>query len=269
MSLPKAMNDRPRFALRFIMGKYQGSELPLRMNREFFLGRSRDLDVALVDDLVSRCHAKISTTDSEIFIQDMSSTNGTFVNGEKIIGLVRLQEGDRVLVGSSIIRIVTVDSSNTRTLEGEVRRWLEAETQQQRSATPATSTHGRPMAGVIEEIPLPDLLQLLSTSRKNGALTVNNSGSLGKIYLRKGVIYYATIDDDFALSPQQAIYRMLTWETGAFELEPNVELKVMDEIKESTEALLMEGMRQLDESRNPNKSQQASADPIDPDLDWN
>ena len=42
------------------------------------------------------------------------------------------------------------------------------------------------MSGVIEEIPLPDLLQLLSTSRKCGVLTVNNGVSLGKIYLRKG-----------------------------------------------------------------------------------
>ncbi|HWO23875.1 MAG TPA: DUF4388 domain-containing protein [Kofleriaceae bacterium] len=264
------MNDRPRFALRFIMGKYQGSELPLRMNREIFLGRSRDLDVALVDDLVSRCHAKISVTASELFIQDMGSTNGTFVNGEKISERVMLQEGDRVLIGSSIIRIVPFEGTSNQTLEAEVRRWLDAEAQQQYAhrSSPATATSGRPMAGVIEEIPLPDLLQLLSTSRKNGALTVNNSGRLGKIYLRKGVIYYATIDNDYALTPQQAIYNMLTWETGAFELEPNVELKVMDEIKESTEALLMEGMRLLDEARNPHKPP-PSSDPVDPDLDWN
>ena len=41
-----------------------------------------------------------------------------------------------------------------------------------------------------------------------------------RIYLRKGQIYFATINDDFAVSPQKAIYRMLTWITGTFELEP-------------------------------------------------
>ena len=253
------------------MGKYDGSELPLPADdKEIRLGRSRDLEIALVDDLVSRYHALIKVKGSRIFIQDKGSTNGTFVNGEKITGVVQLQEGDRVLIGSSIIRIVLTEVASNQTLESEVRRWLENEAQQQHShrSSPATATHGRPMAGVIEEIPLPDLLQLLSTSRKNGALTVNNSGTIGKIYLRKGAIYYATIDNDFGLSPQQAIYRMLTWETGAFELEPNVELKVMDEIKESTEGLLMEGMRLLDEARNPHKPPPSDA-PVDPDLDWN
>src|SRR5678816_989766 len=109
------------------------------------------------------------------------------------------------------------------------------------------------MSGVIEEIPLPDLLQLLSTSRKSGVLTINNGVSIGKIYLRKGAIYFATINDDYAISPQKAIYRMLTWLTGTFELEPSVEMQVMEEIQESTEGLLMEGVRQLDEFRNLQK----------------
>ncbi|MEP6865841.1 MAG: FHA domain-containing protein, partial [Deltaproteobacteria bacterium] len=55
------MNDRPRFALRFISGKYQGGEFPLRMNREIIIGRSSDLDMVLVEDMVSRRHAKISS----------------------------------------------------------------------------------------------------------------------------------------------------------------------------------------------------------------
>ncbi len=241
------MTDRPRFALRFISGKYQGGEFPLRMNREIIIGRSSDLDMVLVEDMVSRRHAKISSTDSEVYIQDMGSTNGTFVNGEKIAGRALLQEGDRILVGTSIIKVVAVDNATASTTEAEARRKLEAGAQQRQA------TQGRPMSGVIEEIPLPDLLQLLSTSRKSGVLSINNGVSLGKIYLRKGSIYFATINDDFAVSPQKAIYRMLTWATGTFELEPGGEMQVMDEIQESTEGLLMEGVRQLDEFRNLQK----------------
>jgi pSer/pThr/pTyr-binding forkhead associated (FHA) protein len=237
------MSDRPRYALRFISGKYQGGEFPLRMNREIIIGRSSDLDMVLVEDMVSRRHAKITTTDADIFIQDMGSTNGTFVNGEKIAGRARLTEGDRILVGTSIIKVVGVDADIASQSEAEARRRLEAGAQRQ-------STSGRPMSGVIEEIPLPDLLQLLSTSRKSGVLTIVTPGQVGKIYLRKGQLYFAAINDDFAVSPQKAIYRMLTWTTGTFELEPSVEMQVMEEIQESTEALLMEGVRQLDEFRN-------------------
>jgi pSer/pThr/pTyr-binding forkhead associated (FHA) protein len=213
------------------------------MNREIIIGRSSDLDMVLVEDMVSRRHAKITTTDADIFIQDMGSTNGTFVNGEKIAGRARLTEGDRILVGTSIIKVVGVDADIASQSEAEARRRLEAGAQRQ-------STSGRPMSGVIEEIPLPDLLQLLSTSRKSGVLTIVTPGQVGKIYLRKGQLYFAAINDDFAVSPQKAIYRMLTWTTGTFELEPSVEMQVMEEIQESTEALLMEGVRQLDEFRN-------------------
>src|SRR3954470_18817710 len=172
----KSMNDRPRFALRFISGKYQGGEFPLRMNREIIIGRSSDLDMVLVEDMVSRRHAKISSTEAEVYIQDMGSTNGTFVNGEKIAGRALLHEGDRILVGTSIIKVVAVEGNIATQTEAEARRKLEAGAQR---------TSGRPMSGVIEEIPLPDLLQLLSTSRKSGVLSVNNGVSLGKIYLRK------------------------------------------------------------------------------------
>src|SRR5687768_12229808 len=98
-TLENMQSDRPRYALRFISGKYQGGEFPLRMNREIIIGRSSDLDMVLVEDMVSRRHAKISSTDTEVYIQDMGSTNGTFVNGEKIAGRALLHEGDRILVG--------------------------------------------------------------------------------------------------------------------------------------------------------------------------
>lgn len=238
------MSDRPRFALRFISGKYQGGEFPLRMNREIVIGRSSDLDMVLVEDMVSRRHAKISSSDADVYIQDLGSTNGTFVNGEKIAGRSRLSEGDRILVGTSIIKVVAVDGAVANQSEAEARKRLEAGAQQRQQ------TQGRPMSGVIEEIPLPDLLQLLSTSRKSGVLSINNGVSVGKIYIRKGQIYFAAINDDFTLSPQKAIYRMLTWVQGTFELEPSVELQVMEEVSESTEALLMEGVRQLDEFRH-------------------
>jgi len=235
------MPDRPRYALRFISGKYQGGEFPLRMNREIIIGRSSDLDMVLVEDMVSRRHAKITSTTADVYIQDLGSTNGTFVNGEKV-SRTRLSEGDRILVGTSIIKLVTADQASSGQSEAEARRRLEAGANRH-------STSGRPMSGVIEEIPLPDLLQLLSTSRKSGVLSVASEHGIGKIYMRKGQIYFAAINDDFAVSPQKAIYRMLTWTSGTFELEPSVEMQVMEEIQESTEALIMEGVRLLDEFR--------------------
>ncbi len=245
MTLAEIAVSQPTYALRFISGKYQGGEFPLRMDREIIIGRSSDLDMVLVEDMVSRKHAMISTMGTGITIQDMGSTNGTFVNGEKV-KKVRLKEGDRILVGTSIIKLVAVDPNQGELSEKEARARLES-TGQRRQAS--TSAAGRPMSGSIEEIPLPDLLQLLSTSRKSGVLSVRSTEGVGKIYLRKGQIYFASIDDAFDVSPRKAVYRLLTWGTGTFELEPPDEKQVLEEMQESTEALLMEGVRQLDEVR--------------------
>ena len=232
--------DSPRLSLRFISGKYQGGEFPLKKDREVIIGRSSDLDMVLVEDMVSRQHARITFSSGRPFIQDMGSTNGTFVNGEKI-KKVRLNEGDRILIGTSIIKLVASQAGpGMPALPPPMPP---------RVAPRQTLTVARSMAGTIDEIPLPDLLQLLSTSKKSGVLQVR-AIEVGRIFLRTGQIYYATIDDSFDLSARKAVYRMLTWESGTFELLPPDDKEFLYELDEPTEGLLMEAMRQLDEIKH-------------------
>jgi len=230
-----------QWALRFISGKYQGGEFPLRPNREIIIGRSSDLDMVLVEDMVSRKHAKISTDQNVVTIQDLGSTNGTFVNGEKV-RKADLKDGDRILIGTSIIKIVYVDGESTSSMTETEARSKMAVTANKRAAP-------KSMAGSIEEIPLPDLLQLLSTSRKSGVLVVRSDASVGKMFLRKGQIYFANLEHQPNIGPRKAFIRMLSWLQGSFELDAPDESPVLEEIEESTEALLMDGMRQLDEYR--------------------
>ncbi len=230
------------WTLRFISGKYQGGEFPLRPNREIVIGRSSDLDMVLVEDMVSRKHAKIVTDGRAVSIQDLGSTNGTFVNGEKIRNM-QLKDGDRILVGTSIIKLVA-SSGEAR---GPAVSLSEIEARSKMQVTASRRAAPKSMSGNIEEIPLPDLLQLLSTSRKSGVLVLRSEWGTGRLHLRKGQIYFANIDESFDVSPRKAMFRMLTWNQGLFELEPPDERRVMEELQDSTEALLMEGMRQLDE----------------------
>ena len=233
--------ESAQWALRFISGKYQGGEFPLRPNREIIIGRSSDLDMVLVEDMVSRKHAKITTDDHVVTIQDLGSTNGTFVNGEKV-RKADLKDGDRILIGTSIIKIIFVDGENTSHLtETEARSKMAVAANKRQSAAPKS------MAGSIEEIPLPDLLQLLSTSRKSGVLVIHSDRHAGKIFFRKGQIYFGNIENQFNIGPRKALTRMLGWTQGSFELEPPDESAVLEELDDSTEGLLIESMRQLDE----------------------
>src|SRR6476661_5779334 len=112
------------YVLRFISGKYQGGEFPIVNDKPIIVGRSSDLDMVLVEDMVSRKHARITMNQDQIWIEDLGSTNGTFVNGEKI-KRARLKEGDRVLIGTSILKVIAGDAAAGQRNETEVKQQLE------------------------------------------------------------------------------------------------------------------------------------------------
>ncbi len=279
------------YVLKFVSGKYQGGEFPLELDSEIEIGRGGELDMVLVEDMVSRRHAKITSYGRELYIEDFGSTNGTFVNGEKIEGRARIKEGDRILIGTNIIKLVHRDSGMDDTGpdmspppggQNQAGRDLVTHTPgaQQRAINhepppthsgPVGPTHqpgrgapnrtmaapavgqtagagsmGGSISGLIEEVPLPDLLQLFSTSRKSGVLVIMKD-DVGKVYLREGRVYFATINDDHELDPYKAFYRLIAWNRGTFSLEPPTDESFDGEIDESVESLMMEGMRILDE----------------------
>lgn len=234
---------RKPLALRFISGKYQGGEFPLDEGQEIVVGRSSDLDMVLVEEMVSRRHARISMKGGGITIQDLGSTNGTFVNGEKI-RQTQLREGDRVLIGTSILKVVAVvprDAAGGTNLEAAAVRRV---TTRQRTVR---SDEAPRMSGNLEEIPLPDLLQLFGTSRKTGVLVLRTESRIGRIYLDRGVLHFALIEGQPEVMPLKAIYRMLSWAEGFFELDPPEGRKFEKPLDLSVQEVLMEGFRQLDE----------------------
>jgi pSer/pThr/pTyr-binding forkhead associated (FHA) protein len=236
------------YALKFISGKYQGGEFPLKAEKQIVIGRSSELDMVLVEDMVSRKHARISVNGTgHISIEDLGSTNGTFVNGEKV-KQATLKEGDRILIGTSILKLILQGVGAGEVDEAVAKQRLEEVAVQ----AARTSTKASSMTGKIEEIPLPDLLQLFHTSKKNGVLVVSNEHE-GKIYLRQGRVYYAVIDENHNLGPQKSFNRIVTWEQGDFELRPADPQEFMVEMDSSTEALLMDALRQLDEYKRIQK----------------
>lgn len=63
------------------------------------MGRAPRADFIVDAALVSRLHCRFTLADSGLRVEDLGSTNGTFVNGEKIDGAKPLAGGDRVKVG--------------------------------------------------------------------------------------------------------------------------------------------------------------------------
>ncbi|MFG0333555.1 MAG: FHA domain-containing protein [Maioricimonas sp. JB049] len=84
--------------LKVISGKQEGAMIPLPLGK-FLIGREEDCHLRPNSDLVSRHHCVFSTDEYSLRIRDLGSTNGTFVNGERLRGAVMLNSGDRVAVG--------------------------------------------------------------------------------------------------------------------------------------------------------------------------
>ena len=81
-----------------------GSIIP--MNSTVTLGRKDNNTIVLNDRFVSSYHAKIYLKNNEYFLEDLQSTNGTYINENKIEGKVKLNINDIVRFGSTAFKII-------------------------------------------------------------------------------------------------------------------------------------------------------------------
>ncbi len=102
---------------------------------------------------------------------------------------------------------------------------------------------GRGVSGSLEEMGLPDVVQILYHGRKSGKLSIISAGKRGEILFSEGQIFNATFGSK---EREEAFYDMLSLTTGDFELDPNVRPD-QQLIQMNPESLLLEGMRRLDE----------------------
>lgn len=99
--------------------------------------------------------------------------------------------------------------------------------------------------GSLKELPLPDIIQLVSVSGKTGKFTLTRDTDRGFIYLKNGQMVHATIGD---LVGEEAIYSLAIWNHGDFQFTPG-EDSDRQTITKSNTNLLMEAARRLDEWR--------------------
>jgi pSer/pThr/pTyr-binding forkhead associated (FHA) protein len=232
-----------RYALKFISGKYQDGEFPLPDRGEVLIGRTTDLDLVLVEDMVSRKHAKLTIENESLTIMDLGSTNGTFVNGEKIKRR-EVKDQDRILIGTSIIKVVHASQLSGDSDAADVGA-IKQKMEELGSRAPRTAA----MSGDLGEVPLPDLLQLFATNRKSGILVIHGPHS-GKVFLHLGQLECASVGDGTELKPMKALCRMLGWSSGSFQFDPYEEgLTFPEKFQGSTESILIEALRQTDECK--------------------
>ncbi len=101
----RARRRRRRLALEFIEPDSRSGER-VEIEDGVTIGRSRDCDLVLYDTYLSTRHAHLSNDEGDLSIEDLGSTNGTYVNQELVKGRVHLERGDVVQVGGVLFEVV-------------------------------------------------------------------------------------------------------------------------------------------------------------------
>jgi DNA-binding response OmpR family regulator len=105
------------------------------------------------------------------------------------------------------------------------------------------SAGARGVSGSLQEMGLPDIVQVLWHGRKSGSLRIHAAEGNGEIHFVEGQIYNALFG---RLRGPEAFYAMVKLDAGDFALDPSF-VAPQRVIEESPEGLLLEGMRRLDE----------------------
>lgn len=77
-----------------------GLEISLRAWQSFVIGRDASCDLTLDDPLVSRQHARLVISPDGVYLEDLESQNGIYLNGEPLSETVALSPGDSFIIGS-------------------------------------------------------------------------------------------------------------------------------------------------------------------------
>jgi len=72
---------------------------------EVTIGRASTCTLTIEDTFISQLHARVFYDNGQVFVEDLGSTNGTFLNRKKVASATPVRRGDRVQVGKAILEL--------------------------------------------------------------------------------------------------------------------------------------------------------------------
>jgi pilus assembly protein CpaF len=121
---------------------------------EVTVGRVRGNDLVLSKGNVSKRHARLTQKDGRFVVVDQNSTNGTYVNRQRIVQATIVREGDRIYIGDFILRIEDAGGAHATSDEGAARAENETIDQPGWAAPPADELKA-PQVPAVPRVPAP------------------------------------------------------------------------------------------------------------------
>lgn len=206
------------------------------------LGRSPQCELPIPSAGASRRHAHVCWEAEGIVIRDLSSTNGTFVNGEKLTGPRTLEPGDRIMIGDRTITFCQVDPALG--LEGDAAS--DKDTVLFENGPPGDSDFGsNALVGELSEIPAFAIVQMLEMGMKSGLLEIAQGEERHRIWFHCGMPFHATTAGEEGVEAAFLIVRVAE---GRFAFRPD-EPYPLRTIQKSVAEILLEASRRMDEDK--------------------
>jgi len=182
-----------------------GSRLPLRRGHRYVVGRGRDCDIVVNDAMASRHHACLEVMDGvdRVALDDMDSRNGTFVNGQKILGPTDLPDGGRLRVGRTVFVLQLAAEPPVEQLEETCTS----------SFNPDTEDPAGPDGGELAALGALVTLKLVVNARRSVTMHVALPTAAARIEFRNGEIVSARHG---GLNGFSALVRIARAESGIF-----------------------------------------------------
>ncbi len=88
-----------------ILEPVEQAGLVFSVDDQLTIGRSASCDLTLDDTFVSSQHARVAKTDGGLVVSDLGSTNGTYVDREKVTTPIQVSRGARLQIGSTVMEV--------------------------------------------------------------------------------------------------------------------------------------------------------------------
>jgi pSer/pThr/pTyr-binding forkhead associated (FHA) protein len=210
---------------------------PVRVEpgREITLGRSTECQLQLPAARASRRHAVVAWVGERAVLRDLGSTNGTFLNGQRVEGEATLCSGDRITIGGMEILYCCVEAGTAVAGGGDARTvvW-----------PGAVAGGAEALRGDLARVPLFAVLQMLELGSQSGCLAVETRSGEAYLWLEAGRLVHAESPKARGL---EAAFVIAAAAAGRFEFTPGSPAPERS-FEASVTEVILEATRLLDEA---------------------
>lgn len=224
-----------------------GRIIQLPYDRYVIFGRADNCTIRFSDPRISRQHAELFWNGQAFCLQDLQSSNGTWLRAMRITEPTELHNGDSFRIGPRQFLYRKINSSS------ELNR-LQKEAKQMNGHTDTESLHGvttdldHDFTGSLSSMSATDLLQMFNMTKRSGLLILQTDTSKAMLYMHHGEVMEAEVyrGRDEALTGDEAVLLAARFTAGSFHFKPSV-TGSNDNVISPLSHLLLEAARLSDE----------------------